>query len=345
MTLSSVAAVRDRVEKEFLASNHDHACFAGIAERALREAELHRRYHFDFDELTRWMLEPDHVLPTDGHRRFSDLPVTVARGTGFSVDILVWAVGTPAIHQHSFSGAFTVLQGSSIHAQFALETLDRVGEGMRVVRCTLAGVELLTPGEVRGISAAAGLTHSTFHLDEPTISLVVRTDHEPWTAPQFMVLPPHYAVAPEWLRKDGHCDALERAFRTMWRVSDPSFAAVAGRRLADLDLPRAVLLLMNCLDLFIGPALDGVVAQVVAAHGPRAALLGDVIRGSRHRARIRALREITTEPAERFALAAMMVAQSQAEARTILALHPSGDALVADSKLPAMAKLWAELAG
>lgn len=344
MTLSRIAAVCDRIEREFRGCHYDHACFPAIAERHLRESALHEGYRLDFEELTRWMIEPGHVRPTDGVRRFSDLPVTVARGTGFSVDLLVWAAGTPAIHQHSFSGAFTVLQGSSIHAHFELATRDRVGDGMRLVTCRLIGAELLTTGGVRVIAAADGLTHSTFHLDEPTVSLVVRTDHEPWTAPQFMVLPPHYAVAPEWLRRDGVSDALERALRTMSRVSDPALVAVAGRCLASLDLPRAVLLLVGCCDLFLGPPLEAIVAEVAAAHGPRAHGLGDVLRRSQYQSRIRALRDITTDPSERFALAAMMVAQTHGEARTILSLHPRGDALVSASRLPAMAKLWAELA-
>lgn len=343
MTLSRIAAVRDRIEGEFRGRHYEHACFPAIAERHLRDSAPHEGYRLDFDELTRWMIEPGHVGPSDAGRRFSDLPVTVARGTGFSVDLLVWAAGTPAIHQHSFSGAFTVLQGSSIHAQFELETRGRIGDGMRLVTCRLTGAELLMPGDVRAIGPASGLTHSTFHLDEPTVSLVVRTDHEPWTAPQFMVLPPHYAVAPEWLRKDGVCDALERTLRTMSRVSDPALAAVAARCLASLDLPRAVLLLVACHDLFLGPPLDALVVQVMAAHGPNANGLKDVLRRSQHQARIRALRDITADTSERFALAAMMVAQTQAEARTILSLHPRGEAIVSASCLPAMAKLWAEL--
>src|SRR5687767_4243497 len=132
MSLAVLTALRDRVERQFVAAGLEHARFADIATRALQEAELHRAYRFDFDELTQWMLAPDHVVPMGGRRQFSDLPVTVARGTGFYVEILVWAVGTAAIHQHAFSGAFTVLAGSSIHSHYRLETLDRISEGMRI---------------------------------------------------------------------------------------------------------------------------------------------------------------------------------------------------------------------
>ncbi len=344
MSLAYIETIRDHIDRAFLAADYDHQRFGAIAEAALRQAEVSTRFQLDFDELTRWMLVPDHVFPTAGRRQFSDLPITIARGNGFYIEALVWAIGTASIHQHSFSGAFAVVKGSSIHSHYRLQTRQRVSEGLRLVDCELEQVELLRAGDVRRIESGSGLTHAVFHLEEPTISLVVRTNHEPWAAPQLLVLPPHYAVAPEWLKRDGQMEALERAFRTMARLSEPRFAEIVGARLAALDLPRAILLLTECLDILIGPHLEPIVARVMAAHGEAARHLPAVVQRSRHSARIKALRHITHDERERFALAALMVAQTQEQARRILAMHPDGEALVTGSSLPVMPKLWAELA-
>src|SRR5262245_32293903 len=107
MSLDSMTALRDRVEREFQKVNYDHAKFAALASAALSEAELAKSFRLDFDELTRWMLVPGHLPPANARRQFSDLPTVVASGNGFYVEILVWSTGTAAIHQHAFSGAFT----------------------------------------------------------------------------------------------------------------------------------------------------------------------------------------------------------------------------------------------
>ena len=60
---------------------------------------------------------------------FGDLPLTLARGNGFSIQLLLWTVGSTAIHTHSFSGAFTVLKGSSLHTLYQMETRQRLSAG------------------------------------------------------------------------------------------------------------------------------------------------------------------------------------------------------------------------
>src|SRR5688500_11679326 len=91
VSLAIFASIRDRVDLAFRKANYDHARFPEIAEAALLEASLNSNYRFDFDELTRWFMAPNRVPPMEGGRLFSDLPVTIARGDGFYVEILVWA--------------------------------------------------------------------------------------------------------------------------------------------------------------------------------------------------------------------------------------------------------------
>ncbi len=343
MSLALLERVRDQVERDFRQVNFDHDRFADIAEAALIGADVATNFHFDFDELTRWVLQPDHVAPRDGSRLFSNLPVNVASGTGFFVEMLLWTTSTPSIHQHSFSGAFTVARGSSIHSQFRIETLERITEAVQLVKGSLDTTEALKPGMVRRINAGSQLTHSTFHLDEPTISIVVRTMYEPWHQPQLSLLPPNYTYAPAWLRRDGQIDYLARAFQVMSAISAPDFMQVALDRFGDLDFGRALLLLVETFPLFIGPDLERVLARFMEAHGRLADGLPAVAKRHDLEARIGRLRHVTSDEHERFALAALMVAQDHAQARRILSQHPRGEALITESQIPAMAKFWREL--
>lgn len=343
MTLALLAGIRDQVERAFHKAQFDHDRFAEIAEAALLEADIPRNFRFDFDELTRWILKPDNVAPRDGRRLFSDLPLNVARGTGFFVELLLWTSSTSSIHQHSFSGAFTVAQGSSIHSHFEIETLERVTESLQLVKGSLATTELLKPGMVRRIRAGHHLSHSVFHLDEPTLSIVVRTLYEPWHMPQLTLFPPNYTYAPAWLMRDGQIDYLTRTLQMMSKISAPNFMQVALDRFGELDFARALTLLAETFPLFVGPQLEAVLARFAEAHGRLADGLPAVARRYDFEARIRRLRHITSDQDERFALAALLVAQDQGQARRILAQHPRGEALIAESTIPAMAKFWREL--
>jgi hypothetical protein len=343
MTFALLEKVRDHVERAFQKTNFDHDRFAEIAEAALLEADIPRNFRFDFDDLTRWMLQPDHVKPRDGQRQFSDLPLSVARGTGFFVELLLWTSSTSSIHQHSFSGAFTVAQGSSIHSKFEVETLERVTEGVQLAKGRLASAELLKPGMVRRIHAGSRLSHSVFHLDEPTLSIVVRTVFEPWHLPQLTLFPPNYTYAPAWLGRDGQVDHLHRALQIMSVIGAPDFMKVALDRFSDLDFGRALHLLAEAFPLFIGPDLDLVLGRFKEAHGRLADGLPAVAKRYDYEARIRRLRHVTSDADERYAMAALMVAQDQEQARVILAQHPRGEALITESQIPAMAKFWNEL--
>jgi hypothetical protein len=98
--------------------------------------------------------------------------------------VLFWVDGSTAIHQHSFSGAFHVLEGSSLHSSHTFEETRRYSEALRLGRVELARAELLGKGDVRPIVPGAGFIHSLFHLDRPSVSVVIRTHGLPSASPQ-----------------------------------------------------------------------------------------------------------------------------------------------------------------
>jgi hypothetical protein len=61
---------------------------------------------------------------------------------------------------------------------------------------TASRFEQLTKGDIRTIEAGGRFIHSLFHLEHPSISLVVRTHLEPDRCPQLSYRPPFIAIDP-----------------------------------------------------------------------------------------------------------------------------------------------------
>src|SRR5256885_198968 len=64
----------------------------------------------------------------------------------FYIQLLFWLEGTTDIHQHKFSGAFHVLEGSSIHSHFDFENAEPVSAHLRVGHLRMKDTRLLETG-------------------------------------------------------------------------------------------------------------------------------------------------------------------------------------------------------
>jgi hypothetical protein len=108
---------------------------------------------------------------------FGQPAVTVYRDDDFIVYLLFWFEETITIHDHRFSGAFSVIEGQSLQNVYELDDVQAVLPGFSAgnLRCTK--VETLGPGQVRLIPPGPGLIHSNVHFafPSPTVSLVART--------------------------------------------------------------------------------------------------------------------------------------------------------------------------
>jgi len=106
------------VESRWKAENYNELLFPKIAAQALAEYDLPARV--DPWDIIRWV----HTTPSlpeqrDVEGRFGNPPVTLFSGPRFHIDVYYWLDGTTSIHQHSFTGAFQVLLGSSIHSRYS----------------------------------------------------------------------------------------------------------------------------------------------------------------------------------------------------------------------------------
>lgn len=169
--------------------------FPEVASRVL--SELPPDQNVSFWDVAKWALTCERLpAQADLSADFGQPPLTVYNGRDFRIEVLFWVQGVPAIHQHSFSGAFHVMHGSSLQNLWEFEPTDQVAMRLTLGHLSLKKAELLRKGDSRPIIAGKQLIHSTFHLDRPSLTVVVRTLGEANKQPQYSYLPPTIACDP-----------------------------------------------------------------------------------------------------------------------------------------------------
>jgi hypothetical protein len=183
------------VERRWQAENYSEQVFPQIAAQALTEADLPARV--DPWDIIRWVHTAD-TLPqqADVDGRFGNPPITLFYGPRFFIDVYYWLDGATSIHQHSFTGAFQVLLGSSIHSRYSFRDDKIVNEHFSVGELALQDVQLLKLKDVREIHAGRNFIHSLFHLDRPSATITIRTEFTPSSALQYDYRKPHLALNP-----------------------------------------------------------------------------------------------------------------------------------------------------
>ena len=203
------------VDRAWLERGRTEDAFAAIAAKAMRDSEMLLQDRAD--EIFGWILaEP--VLPQQQYRDFGQPALTLYQGHKFYIELLPWIDGTTAIHQHSFAGAFGVLRGSSLHCRYDFECHDALSSELRVGRLGLTTCEVLKRGDVREIHPGCSFIHSLFHLDRPSLTLVVRTTTLARFQPQYsyrrsgLAFDPFFNPEPAATRV--------RLLKTLFEVSD-----------------------------------------------------------------------------------------------------------------------------
>jgi hypothetical protein len=276
--------------------------FPEIARAALDERPPAE--HVDLAALVREFLLRDEQPPqTDSE--FGEPELVAYSHPRFYVQLLFWTDGTTAIHQHEFSGAFHVMAGSSIHAHYAFENARPITPHLRVGDVRMKRIELLEAGRTVPIVSGPSAIHSLFHLDTPSVTVVVRTQHDPGTGPQFNYLPPHVAVDPHFsdkltLRRKQLLDVLER-------TEDDGYAGLVLEMVEDLDFERGFSVLHHCMGYLQQlDQWDPVLRAFEKKHGDLAAGVAATLREDARRSVIKGLRGSVDEPEHRFFLALLM---------------------------------------
>lgn len=181
------------IEDLWRQTDYNESELPSIAAEALRRADIPSKA--TIWEVAEWALG-EYELPKqrDVHANFADPPVTVFSGLRFHVDVYFWFEATTAVHQHAFCGAFQVMHGSSIHSWYEWHRGRKINLFTETGSMSLKKCELLSIGDVQTIEGGKAYIHSLFHLDQPSATIVVRTDSSPIDLPQFNYFKPSLAV-------------------------------------------------------------------------------------------------------------------------------------------------------
>jgi len=216
--------------------------FPAIARTALEERPPSE--HVELPTLMREFLLNDEQ-PLQSQSGFGQPEIIAYEHPRFYIQLLFWMEGTTDIHQHEFSGAFHVMHGSSIHALYDFDNGRAITPHLKVGDVRMRHIELLETGRTVPIISGQACIHSLFHLDTPSVTVVVRTQHDPGTGPQFNLLPPHLAIDPM------HSDTLtmrrKQLLDVLEQVDSPDYAGLVCDMLADLDLERGFFILQNSM--------------------------------------------------------------------------------------------------
>jgi hypothetical protein len=202
--IATIRRIGDAIARRMGTGEIDPGAFAECAESAL--AAEPRLLAPDWCELARDLASAQAVRQDNSG--FSDAPITLYRTPDFCIELLHWLHATTSIHEHSFSGAFVVLAGSSLHTRYRVVLRDRFDDDLTLCHAETTGTEFLKAGSIRRIDEGSdGLVHSLYHLDSPTITLVLRTHAG---RDQFGLIRPALWLNELRLIGDGRLRAIER---------------------------------------------------------------------------------------------------------------------------------------
>lgn len=237
-----------QVEREWRRRNYREAALPEIAHAALATHAMHERV--SWRDLVHWCVRTP-LLDTD-NRVFGDVPLRVYESPRFYVEALIWNDGQLAIHDHAFSGAFSVLGGASLHMTYAFRAAEMLNEGFGVGELTLQAAEPLRVGDVRTIEAGRGFVHAVYHMDAPTVSLVIRSRVDTRALPQLAYLHPGVAFDRSTVVRDA-IDKPLAALRIVANVDRELYLSLARDAITERDAHLAFEVVSRAAR---GPLLD-----------------------------------------------------------------------------------------
>jgi|SoiMethySBSTD1v2_1073268.scaffolds.fasta_scaffold281513_1 hypothetical protein len=321
--MSRYEALGRRIDDAWRRANRDEQRFADIAFEALSSFEPDG---FDLNEIGRFLIgTPVRQQPS----QFSNLPVTLYRGEGFHVELLVWTTGSTAIHQHAFSGAFRVIVGSSLHSDYRFIERQRINSHLLIGDIEMIGMRLLKVGDVLPIVAGReGLVHALFHLDEPSVTLVARTGWESAGGPQYELIPPRFAFDGRWANGDERIAMIDRWLGVTGDLGANELPEPFLDKLLELDPARLFAVVSKHPGRFSDQVFQNGFREKLAAHHPLLAdRLPDVARFKRQQSALVTTRRLIKDPDLRFFVALLLNAGSRPQILdTIRERHPGVDA-------------------
>jgi len=302
------------VLKRWRQQNFSLEVFSELAQLALDEAPPSE--NVDLEEIIHEFLTNDEQ-PFQTQSGFGQPELVAYNDPRFYIQILFWMEGTTKIHQHGFSGAFHVMHGSSVHSEFNFVGAQSVTPHIRIGDLRTKKIELLETGRTVPIASGRKCIHSLFHLDTPSVTVVVRTQHDPGTGPQYNYLPPHIAIDP--LNPDSLTGRRAQLLDILENLNHPSYATHVKEMVESLDFERGFNTLLHTM-----PRLqeldewEPVLATFQNKHGELAKGVPDTLAECLRREFITQMRHHIENPDHRFFLALLMNVENNKDIQALI---------------------------
>jgi hypothetical protein len=291
------------LDNRFARRNYCVAEFAAIAAELLTS---HRHPgSISSEDVVEAALSDELPWQADVESTFGQPAITLFMHPRFRIDALCWRTSTTSIHQHQFAGAFMVLCGSSLQTTFSFTPRTRVTDTFHIGTLEYLASELLQAGHVEPIYFGDELIHSVFHLDVPSISLVVRTHSRIQRGTQFRYERPCLAYDP--LEMDYQASKKIQIVDYLCDVRPRGFDVTLMRIVSNCPLPLAFHILrrirLNRLDRQIWRTLFD---AALVAHGAELSALRAVFENSERESRLIRLRKNVRREELRYLLALVL---------------------------------------
>lgn len=293
------------IEQEWLKLSYDEEAFPRLAVNALEQSPP--REKVEVVDIVDWLFGASHAFRQPSDRRlFGEPPIMLFQGPRFYIEALFWFSSTTDIHAHAFSGAFTVLGGSSVHSHWRFLPERTVNSRLLCGRLERLSSEVLRPGNVQPIRSGDRLIHQLFHLDLPSVTIVVRTYHDVQHLPQYKYLPPGLAIDPEDV--DGLRARRLLLLDRMARGQIEGLRRYASKLIESSDLETLYYMFAALTHRKVDKTLLGTLYEEARQrHGEIIDLFMGVCEGERRTRIAAALRSKITDPEARFLLALLML--------------------------------------
>jgi hypothetical protein len=297
--LSAIDALARDIDRSWARAGHGRDAFCEIA-----VAALHRPLELDLPTVARSVCAGA-VLPQQraGAELFGQPTITLHHDERYVIEAVCWHTGSADIHQHPFAGAFRLLTGTSVHSRYSFVETERPDARLSFGALHLEDLELLDDQVVVPIPYGPSLIHSAFHLDNPTMTVVVRTHDD--VGPSYRYLPPGVAFDPGARSPD--LDKRLELLDTLSRSNTGLYTECVHTAIASGDLHDGMAVMMRAGDHDLdGPTYLAFLERLVSKHGRTIEPLVLALLEDRRRRALTRLRDTVTDRSDRHFIACLL---------------------------------------
>lgn len=158
-----------------LEKNWKREAFPEVARKTLEDFIVEPSLE-DFEvQVANWLSSEEMLPQLNLYNNFGEPSLTLFNNGKFALDVYFWRKNDTLIHSHGFRGAFKILYGVSLHEEFEVETTETFSKDLLKTNLTQKDIRIMKQGDVQQINPDMELTHRVVHLDDPTVSLCLRT--------------------------------------------------------------------------------------------------------------------------------------------------------------------------